>query len=379
MMVRERVTNANSHILRQCREQIGLKLAGVEKKVPKIAEIEKGELNPTFRQLDTLAKLYEVPRWVFVSEALPEQYQFKKAVSAFRQFAQSREELFSDHKIRSLIAKIERLRNLILELRNDMGEPIAPFNPPELQNNAPADSTAKKVRKWLDTIKAESFDFHEWKEKVEGKGVFVFMTSKYRSWSHIDRNLFRGLAIYHSTLPIIVINDSDARKAQSFTLFHELGHLLRQENALDDWEDHRQVEEWCDELAGNVLMPVDPFQRVAGDTEDLEDVKRIARKFRVSDYACLVRLRRLGMIDQHTYINLEAQLEDNYAKLRERLRRAEGGPPRDRSKEALDQYGRIYARTLFQAYHDKEIGLHKLCRLFDLKRAHHALKLEQDL
>ncbi len=378
-MARERVTNANSSILCQCREQIGLDLTDVGKKVPKIAEIEKGKLNPTFRQLDTLAELYEVPRWVFVSETLPEQYQFKKAVSAFRQFAQDRERLFSNHKIRSLTAKIERLRNLVLELRNDTGEPIALFNPPELQSNAPADSTAKKIRKWLGTTEAESFDFHEWKKKVEGKGVFVFMTGKYQGWSHISTDLFRGLAIYHSTLPIIVINDSDARKAQSFTLFHELGHLLRQENALDDWKGPQKIEKQCDELAGNVLMPIDPFRRNAGDTENLKDVKCIAKRFKVSKYACLVRLRQLRMIDQHTYKVFKNQLKDDYAKSQERLKISKGGPPRNRPKEVLNQYGHIYARTLFQAYHDKEIGLHKLCRLFDLKRADHVLQLERDL
>jgi transcriptional regulator with XRE-family HTH domain len=62
-----RVENINNDILRQCREQIGLSLPVVAKKVAKIAAIEQGDQKPTFKQIDTLADLYKVPRWVFIS------------------------------------------------------------------------------------------------------------------------------------------------------------------------------------------------------------------------------------------------------------------------------------------------------------------------
>lgn len=159
---------------------------------------------------------------MFISEQLPEKYRFDKAVPAFRQFADNDTEIFSDSKMRSLITRVERFRELILELLNDMGESITIFNPPELNKNTNPESGARLIRSWL-KISEEKLNFTEWKKLLENKGVFVFMTSKYIGWSHIDR-LFRGLIIYHSTLPIIIINDSDAKKAQSFTLLHELGH-----------------------------------------------------------------------------------------------------------------------------------------------------------
>lgn len=309
------VENINPDILRQCREQIGLSFTDVEKKIKKIAAIENGEQKPTFNQLNTLAELYNVPRWVFVSEFLPEQYQFNNAVPAFRQFAHDSAELFSNHKVRSLTARVDQLRNLILELRDDMGEPIEQFAPPELHKNAMPDTSAEQVRAWLGT--EENLDFLQWKEKLEDKGIFVFMTSKYKGWSHIDKALFRGLAIYHSSLPIIIINDSDTKKAQSFSLFHELGHLLRGESAIDDWNDHhhQQVERWCDELAGNVLMPTESFRASVHDVHDLDAVKQIAKGFKASVYACLVRLRQLRMIDQATYSEFELQLKKEYEKL----------------------------------------------------------------
>ncbi len=373
-----KVEKINADILRSCREQIGLDIFEVAKKIKKIADIEDGLQKPTFKQLNTLAELYKVPRWVFISDSLPKQYQFNKAVPAFRQFAHDRAELFSDHKVRSLTARVEQLRDLILELRDDMGESMKPFDAPVLDNRASTNSTAKKVREWLKTT--ANLDFSNWKEKLEEKGIFVFVTSKYRGWSHIDKALFRGLAIYHSTLPVIIINDSDAKKAQSFTLFHEIGHLLRKESAIDDWDDHhQQIERWCDELAGNVLMPIEQFRAAADDINDLDAVKSIAKSFKTSAYSCLVRLRQLRIIEQATYSEFEIQLKDEYAKLQKKLKESSSGLARNRPQEVLKQYGKIYANALFQAYHNKEIGLHKLCKAFDLKRASYVFEMDKQL
>ncbi|MDL1978804.1 MAG: ImmA/IrrE family metallo-endopeptidase [Deltaproteobacteria bacterium] len=371
-----RVENINKDILRQSREQIGLSLSIVAKKVAKISAIEKGEQKPTFKQLDTLAEFYKVPRWVFISEQLPEKYQFDKAIPAFRQLTDSNADVFSDHKVRSLTARVDRFRKMIIELLEDMGEIVPVFNPPKVSKNAAPDHASKQVRDWLN-LSHDSLAFAGLKEMLEGKGIFVFMTSKYKGWSHIDKSLFRGMTIYHSRLPIIIINDSDAKKAQSFTLFHELGHLLRKESTIDDWDDyHNTVEAWCDELAGNILMPAKQILSAVDNIENLDAVKDIAKRFQVSPYACLVRLRQMQIIDQNTYEVFEAKLKEEYRKLQKRLKKSDGGPSRNRPREILNQYGRIYTTAIFQAYHNQEIGFHKLCRLFDLKNPSYALELE---
>jgi Zn-dependent peptidase ImmA (M78 family) len=355
-------------------------LCRCRKKDQKIALIEKGKHKhkPTYNQLNTLAELYNVPRWVFISKFLPEEYQFNKFVPTFRQFTYDRAELFSDPKVRCLTTKMEQFRNLILELRHDMGEPIVQFSPPKIERDDQPEIVGKQIREWLGTD--ENFDFHQWKKKLEEKDIFIFLTSKYKGWSHIDKALFRGLAIYHSRLPIIVINDSDGQKAQSFSLFHELGHLLRRESAIDDWDDHdQQIERWCDELAGNVLMPANLFSAVVHDINDLNTIKQIAKVFKASTYACLVRLMQLQIIEQTAYLEFEKQLKEEYKKLQKKLKESSGGPLRNRPQEVLNQYGNIYSRTLFQAYHNQEIGLQKLSQAFDLKRTAYVLEVGEKL
>ena len=375
-----KVENVNPKVLRKCREQIGLSLSDVKKKVPKITAIEQEEWKPTFKQLDTLSELYKVPRWVFTSESLPEQYQFNKNFS-FRKFANNYEEIFSHTEIRRVTAMVERFRNLVLELREDMDEPVEPFDPPALESDATASSVATQVREWLKCA-GKNFDFREWKEKLEEKNIFIFTTSKYLGWSHVSEGRFRGLAIYHSILPIIIINNSDTKKAQIFSLFHELGHLLRKKSEIDEWEDNNQiVENWCNELAANMLMPAKEFRSAARghQVDDLSDVSKIAKAFKVSSYACLVRMKQLQIIDFKTYQNLESELKRFYQEEKRKLKERDTPISRSRPREVLDQYGHIYTKTLFQAYHNQEIGLHKLCKLFDLKRASDALKLEKNI
>lgn len=374
----QRVENINIGVLRQCREQMGFPLADIENKVKSIADIEEGQKKPTYRQLDILADFYKVPRWVFISDELPEKYQLTKSVPAFRQFSESNTDVFSIPKVRSLIAQVERFRELIIELRNDFYDPIDTFRRPISDISASPEHVAAQVRKWLSA--EGNFKFSEWKEKLEKQNIFVFMTSKYKSWSHVGKSLFRGLAVYHPILPVIIINDSDAKKAQSFTLFHELGHLLRKESFIDGGDNQdKAVERWCDQLAGNVLMPTDAFREVVGDINGFDDLKRIAGFFKVSPYACLVRLEQLEIIDQPVYLSFEKELKKQYKQQQKKLKENKGGPSRQRPAEVLNQYGRIYTNAIFQAYYNKEIGLHKLCTLFDIKQASHALKLETKL
>mgnify|MGYP001325928815 CR=1 FL=1 len=57
-----RVENINIEILIQCRKQMGLEPFEVAKKVPIIEKIENGSRKPTYKQLDALSDIYNVPK-----------------------------------------------------------------------------------------------------------------------------------------------------------------------------------------------------------------------------------------------------------------------------------------------------------------------------
>lgn len=375
----EKVKGINPEILKECRQQMALSVEDVQKKVRKIKAVEAGEWSLTFKQLDTLADLYNVPRWVFIADELPNDFRFETVVPAFRKFKETNPALFSHHKVRALTTRIEAKRALLLDLFEDLDQACPAFDPPEISSGMSARAAANLIRDWLG-VETESFDILGWKQRLEEKGVFVFLTSKYKGWSHIDRSLLRGLSIYHSQLPIIIINDSDGKKAQSFTLFHEVGHLVRQQTALDDWHHITSAtEKWCDDLAGNVLMPEDQVRGIQADFDGLDEIKTAANKFKVSPYAMIVRLRRLNLISQTVYDQHESNLLAEFEKSQKSRKENPSPIARNRPREIFNQFGNIYARTLFQAYYMNEIGLNKLAHLFGLKNVGYVNEIESML
>ena len=370
-----RIETVNINILRQCREQMGLGIAEVAKKVPRIAAFESGDVAPTLRQLDQLAHLYDVPRWVFVSESLPREYRFESSIPVFRQFAHTDPDRFEDSTVRSIVDRVERMRTLILDLADESEDDDTwRFDGPDLGPDPDPEEAAGLIREWL-TVPDGPMSFADWRTRIETHGVFVFMTSKYPGWSHVQDHSFRGFCINHALLPIVVVNSSDARKAQSFTLLHELGHLLRRESSMDVWGGFdRQTERWCDRFAGAVLMPAELVARRWEGQSALSAVKKLSPAFGVSPYARLVRARQLGLISQFDYEQVEDSLLREYEDARTRLRSIDGGPSRNRVSETLYQYGEIYARAVFNAFNAKELGLNRAMHLLGLKRPSQALE-----
>ncbi len=363
--------NLNLRTLTRCREQMGLSLdkAREETKIGTISEIESGAKRPTYNQLDKLANLYKVPRWVFITDKLPSEYLYTNKPS-FRRFKDS--EVFKDYKVRQLITQVEQYRDLFIELHDDLEDSLPPYEPPSLNRNEIAEHAAHRVRKWLDISDDQFLKFESLKEKLQQKSIFIFSTSKYPGWSQINQE-FRGLTVSHDTIPIIIINNSDNKAAQSFTLMHELAHLLRGDSSIDgESTEYSTIEQWCDQFAGEFLMPAKSKHWDVSDIEDLEGVKKLANKFQVSPYACLVRLRQLNKISQSLYLKLNEAREDEYRKFKQK----KGGPSRNRAKEVTDQFGKHFVRAVLNTLHNQDITLHKTIKLLDLKRPNQIRDLE---
>ena len=389
-MANQRIENINPQILRHqpsnsasCREQIGLSIEQAEKKaaLSNLTGIEAGKRYPTIKQIEKLAKRYHVPTWIFLEKELPAKYRFDNFAS-FRKFWNNPVNVY---EVRAVIANVEQLRELLLEFKDDIEEPIKPFLPPRVKEND-SKITAEIIRQWLGCTNM-AYSLGEWKRMLEDKNVFIFTTSKYPGWSKVEPDKFRGLSIYHDTLPIIVINNSDTHKAQSFTLFHELGHLLKKQSVLDEQKEMEiqgDEEKWCDMFAGEVLMPqkdflreVETFSHQEPLEKQIRQIGKLAGRFQVSSYAFLVRMRHLNSVNPSQYNELINQLRQNYLAYKNKLKG--GGISRNIAKEALEQYGTIYSKAVAQMYRNQEIGLHKFCKLFGIKKVSDALKLEASL
>lgn len=133
-----------------------------------------------------------------------------------------------------------------------------------------------------------------WIEAVEAQGVLVFQMSR------IDVDECRGFAQYDDAVPVIVLNGADAPQARSFTLLHELAHLLEHSGALCLLDEDREVEQRCNRFAAAALMPADPLRAVVAELDERDRVGAVVRQFRVSPVAAALRLRALDLASQRT-------------------------------------------------------------------------------
>jgi Zn-dependent peptidase ImmA (M78 family) len=91
-----------------------------------------------------------------------------------------------------------------------------------------------------------------------------------------------------------------------FTLAHELAHIWLGETALSDAEaaavSDQSVERWCNEVAAELLVPMDAFRAALDRRADVRaQLDRLARRFKVSTLVILRRMRDAGALRGDTY------------------------------------------------------------------------------
>ncbi|MBC6444998.1 MAG: ImmA/IrrE family metallo-endopeptidase, partial [Alphaproteobacteria bacterium GM202ARS2] len=354
-----------------------------DKGVKSIAKFESGEMAPTFNQLDTLADLYGVPRWVFLRDELPERYALN-TMPAFRTFHEQGERL--SPKTNKIVLKTLSVRRFMIELLQEMGRAIPSFRPPDISEQ---DQQANRqvvlqwlgvndVQAWLDKIHKNN-TVESLRAYLEDRGVLVFFTSRYRGKFYAKDEPFRGMAIYNDTLPIIIVNSSDALKAQAFTLMHELGHLLHGTTQLTKPNDIEE-ENWCNDFASEFLMPEQEFLAKARDIflhdKTYDNLSVLAKTFGISVPACLMRLKKLKVIAQSLYSKLWATHKKITAG-------GKSGEPfkitRSTPKERVDEYGKLYLRILFDSCQQDILSPTRMMDILNLKKYDYLAKIEKKL
>ncbi len=389
----QRIAGINGGVLKQCREQLGLDLdeAGRLSDMKKLPEVERGEHQPTYLQLCRLADLYLVPTWVFQEKMLPREFRFQET-PVFRSLSGRKVEF--SYRVRRLVQTVEDLREHLLELCRNEGSAIPPFDGPANHHGVPSPG---RVRAWLgvsldEQVKAARKPqdvFPLWRKAIEEKNIFVFMTRSRPHWSKMEVNKMRGLALFHETLPVIVVNGSDSHPARTFTLMHELAHVLGRKTFRDvgDFEDFRSQNEesLCNQFAADLLMPREDFKGYAreqvrlsgGPEKHSRDLEPVARHFGVSPLAAAVQMCRLGEMKWSAYRAVKEYLALKWEEAQGKQKETSGGPPRNIPKETLQQFGGLYTGAVLQAFYDKEISLSKLCGILSLTKVRYAGELEE--
>ena len=152
--------------------------------------------------------------------------------------------------------------------------------------------------------------------------------------TEIGTEVFRGFSIADEIAPFVVINEYDARPAWSFTLLHELVHLLLGQTGISGARTENDIERFCDDIAGRFFLHDREIRELSLDsissTDAIADqISDFAGDYNLSRTMVAYRAYRIGEIDQPTYGQLSSLFRQqwlaNRTNRREHQRRAGGG------------------------------------------------------
>ena len=295
---------------------------------PHLDAWERGDQQPTLKQLETFARATHTPiGFLFLQEPPAE----RVPIPDFRTRKNRPLETPSPDLL-DTVYQCQQRQDWYREFAQWVREsPCAFVGSAKLTEDAVA--VAGRMRKTLKIDLEERRKLGTWSEalrllveQADAAGVLVMVSGVVGSDNHrkLDPEEFRGFALADDLAPLVFINGADTKAAQMFTLAHELAHVWLGQSALSDLDmatgSTNEVERWCDHVAAELLVPLAAIAEEYDRKAPLHaEVERLARAFKVSTLVVLRRLFDAGKLSRDTYWTAyRAELE----RLRER---AEGG------------------------------------------------------
>ena len=365
----ERVQSINGERLAWCCADHGI-TAGELASATGIAQasIERvmaGDGGITFNQLRKIAE-YFGRGVLFFLETAPVDVEHAHTPQ-FRTLANQKPELSA--KIKALIERVEQQRAVYLSLREDLDGAGRPWFDPPAVTRQNLQEAARAVREWLGLAAENTFDTY--RAAVEARGILVFRSNGYNGkWQIAKESPILGFALYDATCPVIVVKKRRWETQQSFTLMHELGHLLlHKTSSIDDEQDMHSREGWereANAFAGYLLVP-DEFLAVISDDgkpaaasqyDDWLVTQR--RAWGVSTEAILLRLLDSGRLLRREYNEYRQWRDDTQETADE-----DGGSRAYRHREPKHVFGDTFVRTVLDALSARHITLVRASRYLD--------------
>lgn len=321
--------NVNPAVLRWARQRASLEIADLEHKVSEeYGSWETGEVKPTLRQLETMAKETKVAIGrLFLSEPPKED---RDPITDFRTIG-SAGVLRPGPDLLDTIYHCQDCQDWYRDYLRSVDADRLDFIG-SVDVNSDVELTARKIRAELDqfdrtSIKSREAALNQLADAIEDIGVMVMINGHVGNSTarKLSTKEFRGFALSDEYAPLIFVNGQDSRAAQIFTLAHELAHLWLGESGISDCDQDSQseVEKWCIKVAARTLVPTDEL--MLADTGELRiqgiagRVSKLSMHFKVSTLVIIIRLLDAGRISpdafrKHYSSESKRQLKQDKAK-----------------------------------------------------------------
>lgn len=332
----------NPEILKWVIDSAGWKEKDISKKLKVSQNVFdgwlKGELNPTLKQLEDLAKIVKRPLAVFF---LPEAPKEKPLPKDYRMLPEKTGEF--DKKTILAIRRARRLQKISKELSENINA-----NLNKLVSTVKQSEDSKKIAEKY----REEFKFYADKQKkfktpyevfnflrdtIEDKNIIIFQIS-------MPIEDARGFTLVDDSPAIIVVNSRDQIEARIFTLMHEFGHALLNESGVSMPEnslfvkDIESVEKWCNDFSSAFLLP-ETLAKL--EFSQNKDVAKLSRAYKVSKAMLFYNMHKLNFITKEQYNAFIDKYKPEISKQKEKAEKKGGFRP-TADKQCLSERGQKF-------------------------------------
>ena len=340
----------NPEILSWARETAGLSVEDASSKlgfvdtrkwtsVDRLLAYESGQATPSRSVLNRMAKRYRRPLLTLYLSKPPRKDDIVVDFRALPDEHSAADNAILDALIRNVLASQSLVRAALED--EDEAEPI-----PFINSRRISDGQQAVLETLYNLLRVRREDFYNQsnasaafrllRDAAENAGVFVLLKGNLSNFhTNVSVEIFRGFAIADDVAPFVIINDNDARPAWSFTLLHELVHLILGQTGVGNTAFTNADERFCNDVAGDFLLPGDEIAGIAlNGTSSIDNVteriSEFARKRNLSRTMVAYKGYRAGAIERIVYEELADKFRQQWREERETTRRqqrqTDGGP-----------------------------------------------------
>jgi len=320
--------SVNPELLRWARKRVDLPVDALVKAFPRYRLWEKGEAEPTLKQLEKLSRKTYTPLGYFFLSKPPKD---ELPIPDFRTLKDRDVRRASPNLLETVQAMQRRqiwMREYLLEQEE---EPLAFVASVKLKDDPK--QVALKIRKalnltndWAKKVSTWTEALHLLRDSIEDADILTSFNGVVGNNTHrkLDVDEFRGFVLVDEYAPLIFVNSVDAKGAQMFTLAHELAHLWLGEGGVFNLRQLQpataEVEVFCNQVAAEFLVPEEDMRREWMNVRDKDDsYHALARRFKVSPIVIARRALDLKLIAKDQFFDFyNAYMEDEERKSKAR-------------------------------------------------------------
>jgi Zn-dependent peptidase ImmA (M78 family)/transcriptional regulator with XRE-family HTH domain len=340
-------------LLRWACERAGYQPRDLAARFRQLPAWERGEKQPTLKQLEGFAKATHTPIGYFF---LPEPPEERLPIRDFRTVTQG--PLRPSADLLDTIYTMQRRQDWLREDRLECETEPLPFVGSARLSDDPS-AVGQEMRRmtglgdgWASVVSTWQEAVSELRRHIEELGIMAVINGVVGNNTHRKLSVgeFRGFALTDPYAPVIFVNGADAKAAQMFTLAHELAHVwLGQEGeGVSGFEGlfpgDARVEQFCDHAAAEFLVPAQELKVHWREVKEaLDPFEQLARQFKVSPIVVGRRAMDLRLINRKTFFDFY----ESYTTLeRQRSERAGGG---DFYNNQNTRVGKAFATSVIRA------------------------------